>query len=337
MKAVIKLFVVCCVFFVSAGLSAASETRLSIIGDVRNPLDITLASLEKLASAEVQLNEIRTDGTFNGAFKFRGVPLGDLLELAYIEKKDTDFKKPVDMAVLVKNKTGQMVTLSWGEVFYKNRGTVIIATSARPILPHKGIDHFKDKEEYHRMMKILNREIIFPKLIVCSDGHADRSIEAVAEIKAYDLHPHVPGKKSPNAYSETVTIDGVVKSQMIMDKLPPHTTTTVTAHVVGEGRGYHGTHEYSGISLKELIMKAQPELGLNTVFLVSAPDAYRALLSYGELFLNPYGARIILANKANGNPLSKNGKFAMVLPDDLMADREVKAVKRIEVISLETK
>ena len=123
--------------------------------------------------------------------------------------------------------------------------------------------------------------------------------------------------------------------EVFLSRLPAHAFTAVTTHIVGEGRGYHGTYEYSGMSLRKIIMGTQPEIGFNTVFLVSAPDAYRALLSYGELFLNPHGERIILANKKNGKPIAKNGKFVMILPDDLMADREVKAVKRIQVISLE--
>jgi DMSO/TMAO reductase YedYZ molybdopterin-dependent catalytic subunit len=337
MKAAMKLVVVLGVFLFGSGLCAASENCISITGAVKNPAEIALSSLEKHASVEVQLNEIRTDGTFSGAFKFRGMPLGDLIEIAGIEKRDTDFNKPVDLAVLVRNKTGQMVTLSWGELFYKNRGNIIIATSAHPIFPHKGIDHFKNKEDYQVMMKILNRDIIFPKLIISSDGYADRSIEAVTEIEVYDLHPDVPGKKSPNAYSEHISINGAVKNPITIDKLPERAFTTVTTHIVGEGRGYHGTYEYSGIPLREIIMETQPEIGLNTVFLVSAPDAYRALLSYGELFLNPHGDRIILAGHENGKPIATCGRVTMILPDDLMADREVKALKRIEVISLENR
>ncbi|OEU79393.1 MAG: hypothetical protein BA873_02010 [Desulfobulbaceae bacterium C00003063] len=335
MRATIKVIVFLGVCLFGSGLCVASDKRISITGAVKSPVNIALTSLEKIASAEVQLNDIRTDGTFSGVFKFRGVPLRDLIELACIEKKDTDFNKPIDMVVLVKNKAGQMVTLSWGELFYKNSGEIIVATSACPIFPNKGIGHFKNKETYHDMMKTLNRDIIFPRLIVSMDGYADRSIEAVTEIEVYDLHPDVPGKKSPDAYSEHVSIDGAVKNPVTIDKLPAQAFMAVTTHVVGEGRGYHGTCEYSGMSLRKIIMETQPEIGINTVFLVSAPDAYRALLSYGELFLNPHGERIILADKKNGKPIAKNGKFVMILPDDLMADRDVKAVKRIQVISLE--
>jgi len=46
------------------------------------------------------------------------------------------------------------------------------------------------------------------------------------------------------------------------------------------------------------------------------------------------GDRIIIANKANGEEIKKVCKFCLILPDDLMADRWVKAVGKIKVISL---
>ncbi len=75
-------------------------------------------------------------------------------------------------------------------------------------------------------------------------------------------------------------------------------------------------------------------MDLSTVILISAPDGYRSLLSYGELFLTPAGGRILMADKINHNPLDKDGKFFFIPPDDLAADRDVKAVEKIEVINL---
>ena len=59
--------------------------------------------------------------------------------------------------------------------------------------------------------------------------------------------------------------------------------------------------------------------------------------TYGELLLAPYGRNIIIADRADDKPLEKNGKFIAVLPDDLSADRWVKAVEKIEVIKLKQK
>ncbi len=335
MKKGIKVLAFFLLVFSSTGLCAEAGSGVNINGAVKNPLQITLRSLEMLTASDVHLNDIFEDGKFNGVFEFRGVPLRDLLDLAHVEKKETDFKKPIDLAILVRNNTGQMVTLSWGEVFYRNKEEIILATSAKPIFPKKGIDHFENKDEYHQMIQTLNRTVDFPRLIVRSDFYTDRSIEGVTEIEVYDLRPDVPGKKSPHPYSEDFVVNGSVMKPYTMDRFDESSLKEIRAHIVGEGRGYHGTHDLMGVSLKGLIMAAQPNLNLNTVFLVSAPDAYRSLLSYGELFLNPHSDRILVTSERDGKSIKKDGKFIMILPDDLFADREVKAVRRIEVISLE--
>jgi DMSO/TMAO reductase YedYZ molybdopterin-dependent catalytic subunit len=335
MKKGIMVFALSLLVFSSPGLCAEAGSGLKITGAVRSPLEITMSSLETLSTSEVQLNDIVEDGKFNGVFEFKGVPLGDLLDLALVEKKETDFKKPIDLALLVRNNAGQMVTLSWGEVFFRNKEEIILATSAKPVYPKKGIDHFENKDEYHQMIQILNRTVSFPRLIVRSDFYTDRSIEGVTAIEVYDLRPDVQGKKSSNPYSESFEVTGNVMKPYTTDRFDEPSLRKIRAHVVGEGRGYHGTHDLRGVSLKELIMAAQPNLNLNTVFLVSASDAYRSLLSYGELFLNPHSDRILVASEREGTPIKENGKFIMVVPDDLFADREVKAVIRIEVISLE--
>ena len=265
--------------FLSTGLCAEAGSGVTIIGAVRNPLEITMSNLETLSTSEVQLNDVIEDGKFKGIFEVRGIPLRDLLDLAHVEKKETDFKKPIDLAILVKNGTGQMVILSWGEVFFRKKDEILLATSTKPVFPRKGIDHFENKDEYHQMTRILNRSVGLPRLIVRSDFYTDRSIEGVTEIEVYDLRPDVPGKKSPNPYSEDFVVNGTVIKPYATDRFEEALLRKITAHIVGEGRGYHGTHDLRGISLKELIMAAKPILSLNTVFLVSAPDAYLSLLS----------------------------------------------------------
>ncbi len=313
---------------------APPSSGLKITGAVRNTLELNLQDLKRLSTTEVQLNEIMENSAYKGAFHFRGVPLKLLLGMAKVEKKGADFKKPVDMAVIVTDASGKSVALSWGEIFYQNGSNVVIAVSGTPIFPHKGGEAFRDKRAYRTMMRALKRKVAFPKLVVTSDFHADRCLEPIVAVEVYDLQADIPGEKSPNPYSANFRVTGNVEKELTIDKPPSHTPEKIQVHVVGEGRGYHGSHTYSGIALKELLMRAEPRMGLNTVFLVSAPDAYRALISYGELFLNPHGKRIIVADHKDGRPIDQWGEFILVLGDDLMADREVKAVCKIDVISL---
>jgi len=241
----------------------------------------------------------------------------------------------VDLAVVVKNTSNDQVVLSWGEIFYKNRDHVLIAVQAHPILPHHiGTAHSKDKTTYETMLSQLNREILFPRLVISGDLFSDRCLESVSEITVVDLRPQVEGKKSATVYSKNFKLVGPGISPVTIDSLPETPRKTIRAHVVGEGRGYHGTHDFTGIPLIALLEKIKTGFDINSVFMVSAPDAYRSLISYGELFLSTNGDRILVTDQADGKPWVRGGRFILVLPDDLMADREVKAVSKIEVMNI---
>ncbi|MBW2605239.1 MAG: hypothetical protein JRE28_13150 [Deltaproteobacteria bacterium] len=334
MKLKISIFILIATLFSGISASGAEEHVLKIFGCVKKPMSLTLKDLEKFQQSETQLNDIRKNGAFKGVFSCRGVSLKTLLRFAGIEKTDTDFKKSVDLAVVVKNRSNDQVVLSWGEIFYKNQDHVLIAIQAYPIYPHKGIDHFKDKAAYETMISTLNRRIRFPMLVISGDLFSDRCIESISEITVVDLKPEVEGEKSPAVYSENFKLVGPGISPVVIDKLPETSRKTIRAHVVGEGRGYHGTHDFTGIPLISLLGNIKLGFDTNTVFMVSAPDAYRSLISYGELFLNANGDRILFADQVDGKTWENGGRFILVLPDDLMADREVKAVSKIEIMHI---
>ncbi len=50
--------------------------------------------------------------------------------------------------------------------------------------------------------------------------------------------------------------------------------------------------------------------------------------------MTPDGRNIVIADSVAGQPLEKNGKFSVIFPNDLSADRWVKAVSKIEAIQL---
>ncbi len=332
MKLKIHVYILIITLFFSLPVSATDKSVLKILGCVKNPLSLTSKDMEKFQQSEIQLNDIRNNGEFKGIFACRGVSLKTLLGLAGIEKTDTDFKKPVDLAVVVKNTANNQVVLAWGEIFFKNPDHVLVAVSASPVFPHKDIHHFKDKAAYQTMMSTLNRQITFPRLVIANELFSDRCIESISEIRVVDLKPEVEGKKSPFVYSENFKLVGPGISPVVINKLPETPKKVIKAHVVGEGRGYHGTHDFRGIPLIDLLEDFKAGFDVNTVFMVSAPDAYRSLISYGELFLNPHGNRILVTSRIDGQIQKNGGRFILVLPDDLMADREVKAVSKIEII-----
>jgi len=330
------LFPILLLFVFSVGEALAqSPFCLSITGLVKQPLDLTVEDLERCQSIRVQLNEVMEDGGYKGVFYYRGVPLRTLLELASIEKKETEFSKNVDLAILVRNRQGKQIALSWGEVFYRNPGGIIVATSATPIMPHKDCKRCHNPEDYKPRLNQLHRKIGFPKLVVSSDTYADRSLEEITSIEVLDLRPKMPVKKLKKLFSHEFTITGAVRKAVTFNDLSPYPRRVMKIKHLGEGKGYHGIDKVEGVYFKTILDKAGIVPDLNKVVLISAPDGYRALFSYGEIFLNPAGERMIIADRINGQPIEKGGKFVLVQPGDLMADRHVKSIEKIEIISLQ--
>jgi precorrin-4 methylase len=312
----------------------AYPSTLSITGRVRQPLNLTRQDLNGFDHIRVQLNEVMSDGSFQGVFHYTGVPLKSLLDLADVEKEETAFGKKTDLAILVRNKKGDHAALSWGEVFYRNPGGIIIATSASPIMPRKDCKTCHDPEVYKPRLEQFQRKIGFPKLVISTDTYSDRSLEDITSIEILDLRPNMPAKKLKKLYAPEFTITGAMEKALTIKGLDAYPRREIRVMHLGEGKGYHGVNRFAGVSFRAVLHKAAITPDLSEIFLVSAPDGYRSLFSYGEIFLNPAGERMTLADSINGQPIKNGGKFILLPPDDLMSDREVKAVQKIQVISL---
>lgn len=334
MKRTVLAFTLTALLLLVAPAWADTSATLTISGAVEAPLNLSIKDLALYQSIEVQLNEVFEDGTYRGAFFYRGVPLKALLETSVVRKGDTDFNKKVDLAIVVKNKAGEQVVLSWGEVFYRNPGRIIVGLSSRPIMPHKDCTVCHTPDVYKPRLDQLSRTIGFPKLVMGGDEYADRSLEEIISIEVVDLKPVVPSKKMEKLFSPQFVITGAVKNPVTVTELPDHPRRSLKTRHLGEGRGFHGVDRVEGVQFRTVLNQAGLTRDLNTVFLISAPDGYRSLMSYGEVFLDVAGERMIIADKRNGEPLDKDGKFMFVPPDDLMADRDIKAVEKIQVISL---
>ena len=299
---------------------------LSITGTVQQPLFLTLHDLENMQSLSVRYNEIAdNEGHSEGDVYFRSVPLRNLLALANVQKdEDTNFFKPIDLAIVVKNKEGSRTVLSWGEVLDRNPGDVVIALSA---IHTKNPKTDSGSESAKLQMK-------FPKLVIANDIFPDRSLNDVSRIEVLSVASGMVFKKTENLFSPEVTVTGAVKKTFALKNLSDFPRTDVDVKQWGEGKETPKLKKFSGVPVKKLIEKAGVASDTNTVFLVSAPDGYRSLISYGELFFNLQGERLILADTVDNHTLKKFGAFAFVAPDDLSASRWVKAVSKIEAITL---
>lgn len=332
--------VVVCFSFLAAILMYCADCRaaspaINITGSVKQPMSITMDDLRRFESASARLNEVTRDKSFHGVFAYRGVPLRTLLDLAVVQKAKSGFSKSVDLAIVIKNSSGQRTVLSWGEVFYRNPSDVLVAFSAAPVMPHKECSHCHSPEVFKKWSDPLRRDVGLPKLVVVNDFYSDRSLENIISVEVVNLHPDTTSPKVDPLFSPEFVVAGAVKNKMKITDISSYQHVEVPAKQTGDGKGYHGLKHFGGVPLTEIVRNAGIEPDLDSVFLISAPDGYRSLISYGELFLAPYGRNIIIADSSDSVPLKKNGKFIALLPDDLAADRWVKAVSRIEVIRVE--
>jgi len=305
---------------------AGGPPVLSITGMVQQPLFVTLQDLENMQSLTVRSNEVaNSEGHSEGDVYFRGVPLKNLLELACVQKdEDANFFKPIDLAIVVKNKKGNQTVLSWGEVLDRNPGDVVIALSAIHTKNPKVDTNAEDAKP----------PIGFPKLVIAHDIFPDRLLTEVSQIEVLSVASGLVFKKTETLSSSEVTVTGAVKNTFTFKKLSDFPRIDVDVKQWGEVKGAPKLKKFSGVSIKNLIEKAGIASDTNTVFLVSAPDGYRSLISYGELFFTLLGERLIIADTADNHPLEKLGKFAFVAPDGLSAGRWVKAVSKIEAITI---
>src|SRR5215475_7492789 len=99
---------------------------------------------------------------------------------------------------------------------------------------------------------------------------------------------------------------------------------------------------YEGVWLYEILKRAGVPEGealrgkaLTTYVLAEAQDGYQVVFSLGEIDTALGDTPILLADKANGKPLSgENGAFRIVSPRDKRGARSVRMLTRIEVVQV---
>lgn len=319
-----------------SGVLTGQALALTVSGSVSHPLNVSTDELAKFGAIDARITEYTRDNTFRGVFTYRGVPLRTLLDVAGVRKEEGGFNKPLDLAVVVKGKNGMTTVVSWGEIFYKNPSHVLIAISATPVVPHhaKGCGECHPSAVYQTALDQLNRKIGYPKLVVTKDFYTDRCLEDIVSIEVVDLKKPYERKQGQKLFSPKFTLsNGKAKSVEITD-LGGFSRVEATVKEVGDGRGYHGLKQFGGVSLRDLLKKAGATPDTEGAVLISSVDGYRSLFSFGEIYLSPDGDRIMVADSEKGRPLKENGRFALVAPNDLAADRMIKAINKIEVVSL---
>ncbi|MEZ4600816.1 MAG: SAM-dependent methyltransferase [Syntrophotaleaceae bacterium] len=318
---------------------SSSSPALTITGEVKHPLNLTVEDLSRFQSMEIKLNEVARDGSFHGVYLHQAVPLRTLLDMAEIKKQAQPFEKEIDLAIRVTDRSGRQVVLSWGEIYYSNATEYSVAFAATPIKPMMAEARCAGchgPEIYQKSLIQAERPAIMPKLLVKGDFYTDRCLEGITRIEVIDLYPDLKVDRSAKLHSDGFVVTGAVKKELRLSSLKGFPSMDMMKKVVGVHMGYHGLHSYKGVSLVKVLEKAGVGDELTKVVMISAPDGYRALFSFGELYQSFAGKRIMLAESDNGKPLEgqRGGKWRIIVPEELVDDRDVLAVDRIEVIDL---
>ncbi len=301
---------------------------LKVTGAVCSPRVLNEATLRSFAPAALKLNDLTSGDEFRGCFWCWGPSLRGVLELAGVCPGRT---KPVALGVIVRGGQGRAVALSWGEIFYHQPGQAILATSYSPVMPHHSCSRCHDPGTYQQWLSQLKRKVVLPRLVMGGDERSDRCVEGVREIELVDLGK--PRRRLKRLYSPRIILRGHGK-RLVLGHMPALKRISFTAGTFGEGRGFHGVQGFKGVSLKRLLKWAGMSPGIEELVVVSAPDGYVAVFSGGELALNPSGARVIIAEEVDGQPIGEGGRYWLIVPADLWADRWVKAVEEIRVVKL---
>ncbi|MBN1495940.1 MAG: hypothetical protein JXA07_04170 [Spirochaetes bacterium] len=316
--------------------TAGGERTLSVTGLVEKPLFLSARDLGQFNAASVTLTEVLSDKTYTGTFRYRGVPLRTILELAVIKKREQEYSKKIDLIIAVKNTRGEKAYLSWCEVFYRAPSDAVIAFSAEPVRALKSCQSCHAKGHYEKWEAPVNRSVGLPRLVLANDFYSDRCIENITGIEVVDFLPGKAPATDRCRRSETITIAGESRHTLTIDSLKPYRHISTNVKHAGEGRGYHGILEYDGVPLLDLLAENNIRPAPDSIMVFSAPDGYRSVISYGELSLTRAGRDIIIADKKDGRSIEEEGKFNLIVPHDLSSDRWVKTLNKIEIIPVRT-
>jgi hypothetical protein len=331
-----KLVAMLIAAFVLAPLIAPPASHaLTVSGAVQQTLNLTNDDLAQFVATDARLADFTRDRQYNGVFDYKGVPLQTLLRAAAIQKTGAGFNKNIDLAIVVSNREGKEVVLSWGEVFYRNPSNVMVAFSSAPVMPHRvdGCAKCHAPEFYQPVVDKLKRKVGLPKLVLANDFFSDRSLENVVSIKVVDLMRGSAKKPVPEPSAAKFTVTDAAGASKEFSDLSKFASRKVDFKNIGDGRGFHGYRQFDGVAVRELLAGFAAGQDADTFILVSATDGYQGLFSYGEIFLAPLGERVIISQQQKEG--SQGGRsFSLVVPDDFAADRMIKNVSKIEILSL---
>jgi len=296
--------------------------ELFIDGEIANPGKVDFAGLplHSVIVKEALLDSAGGD-RFVGAYRYDGYSLFDILDKKIIKKTNiNEFKPIIDLYVEIENANGEKVVFSWGEIYYPNNlHKILIATGVARIVPSK--------------TKELWQLPVESKLVAASDLVTERNISSPVKItvKSYSHSFAVKQGLSP-MFSPSVNILSSSKQIAKIESLPSNLNNdTFNTIFYGRGKGIHSTTPFTGVLLKDLLLKYYPVSVDNLkmgIVCIAGIDGYRSVLSYSELFnRNDQQEFMLIRTKADED----GGLFRIFSAADFFSDRAIKSVSEIHL------
>jgi hypothetical protein len=290
---------------------------IMVQGEVQNPGPVDLNSLPLRSSAIKELALENGKQVFKAAFFVTGYSLYDILDGKKFKKApENKFSPPVDLYAIIENEKGEKAVFSWGEIYYRNSFDLLIAKSVSAINPARSNNKWVLPEE--------------PRLMCGSDLLNVRFLSNPTKITVKSYRGNFASEKPKDVYSPEFKIETGAGSTSI-GEISPSVEKRILSNVsYGHGMGYKGVLNLTGFRLKDLIeSKINPGDMRDTIAVVSAKDGYHVVLSASEILNRNDNQDFILVDRKGS---AEDGRYLLFEPGDFFADRDVRAVEKIELV-----
>jgi hypothetical protein len=294
--------------------------ELSVDGEIANPGKVDFAGLplHSVIVKEALLDSAGGD-KFVGAYRYDGYSLFDILDKKVLQKANSnEFRPIIDLYLEVENDRGEKVIFSWGEIYYPNNlHKILIASGVSRIVPSK------TKELWPLPVE--------SRIVVAGDLVTERNISSPVKITIRSYHRSFTVKQGMSPmFASRIDIFDASKDVGQIGTLPGELhNVTFNTIFYGRGRGIHSTSPFSGVLLKDLLLKYytidREKLKTGLICIVGK-DGYRSVVSFSELF-NRNDQQEFLLVKTREN--EDGGLFRIFAAADFFSDRAIKSVNGI--------
>jgi hypothetical protein len=309
-------------FFDDSESKDLDPKSILIQGEVQDPGPVDFSSLPIRSVAIKEMGIENGIRAFKGAFFVNGYSLYDILNSRNFKKtSENTFSSPVDLYAVVENEKGEKAAFSWGEIYYRNSFDILISKTIQPINPARG------KASY-----VLPQT---PRLMCAGDLLNVRFINNPTRITVKSFHGSMPKEKPKDIYAPEMKIVTKTGSFTIGDVGSSVEKRTYPVVSYGHGMGFKGNENVSGFLLRDLIaanLTPTPAMLREWIAVASAKDGYRVVLSLSEIMNRSDNQDFLLLDKKDS---LDNGRYTLFPAADFFADRDVRAIEKLELSGLE--